>query len=154
MKQAFALLAAACLASCGHPGHVEHPDKPWGAPAMPHSEWQRIEARFKKASYPRPALGFLSDFDRATIEGNMRSPFINQSRGFTILSSDIGRHTRMIGMVLDRDVPADVSHLAAILSGEAPDPHRVKILSIEILGVLPEHENRMGNNLSVVFRSD
>lgn len=84
----------------------------------------------------------------------MASSFINSTRSFTIVNSDIGRHHRAIGLLLDREIPADVSHLAAILCGEAPDPHRVRILSVEILGVLPEHENRMGNNFTVIFRSN
>jgi hypothetical protein len=154
MKPAFALLAAACLVSCGHPGHVEVPGKPWDGTAIPRPEWQRIEERFRKASYPRPAFGLLSEIDRSTIEGNMTSPFINSSRSFTILNSDIGRHHRAIGLLLDRDIPADGSHLAAILCGEAPDPYRLRILSVEVLGVLPEHEDRMGHHFTVIFRSN
>lgn len=154
MNLAVTVLAAACFASCGHSGYVEISGKPWDVHAIPRPEWQRIEACFRKSSYPRPALGLLSEFDRATIEGNMASSFINSSRSFAILNSDIGQHKRVIGLLLDRDVPADGSHLASILCGEEPDPHRVRILSVEILGVLPEHKNHMGNNFTVIFRGD
>lgn len=34
MKLTFALLAAACLASCGHPGHVKELCKPWDGPVI------------------------------------------------------------------------------------------------------------------------
>lgn len=150
MKIAFLVLAAACLAACSQPNSDFH-GKPWSGSAIPRSEWQRIEARFRQASYPRPALGLLSTFDRATVERFMSSPFIGQSRQFSISNSKFGRRT--VGMLLDRTIPDDVSRFAAILCGEVPDPHHVKITSIEVWGVRPEDENMIGNNRSVIFRS-
>ena len=155
MKIALITLVAACLASCARPNtdYIEIPGKPWDGPGIPRPEWQRIEARFRNASYPRPALGLLSDFDRATVERFLWSPALDHTRQYCITNSDIGRHDRTIGMVLDRSTPTDVARFAAILCGEAPDPHHVKITFIEVYGVLPEHENTIGNNSTVIFRS-
>jgi hypothetical protein len=155
MKIAFVILTAACLASCARPNSdfIEVAGKPWTAPPTPRPEWRRIEARFRHASYPRPALGLLSDFDRETVERFLWSPVLDRTRQYCITNSDAGRHSRIVGMLLDRSTPTDTSRFAAILCGEAPDPHLSKIVSIEIIGVLPEHENSIGNNSSVIFRS-
>jgi hypothetical protein len=155
MKIAFLVLAAACLTSCSRPNidYTEIVGKPWSGPDIPRPEWRRIEARFRQASYPRPALGLLSEFDRATVQRFLWSPALDQTRQYLITNRDSGRHERIVGMLLDRQTPTDVPRFAAILCGEAPDPHHVKITSIEISGILPEPENEIGNYRTVIFRS-
>jgi hypothetical protein len=153
MKIAILALVATCLASCSRPNtdYLEIAGEPWGRPHIPRAEWQSIEARFRKASYSRPAFGLLSNVDRSTVERFLWSPILDHTRQYAITNSS--RYDRIVGMRLDRDVPTDVSRFAAILCGELPDPHHVKITAIEISGVLPEHENKMGNNRTVIFRS-
>ena len=152
MKIAIVILAAAVLASCARPNsdYVEIPGISGTGPTIPHPEWQRIEKRFRQASYPRPALGLLSDFDSATVGRFMSSPFVGQSRQFSIGNSGFERRT--IGMILDRDI-SDASRFAAILCGEATDPSHAKIISVEISGVLPKDQNKIGNHSTVIFRS-
>jgi hypothetical protein len=154
MKATLLPLAAAFLASCApHSEPTTFVGESWAdLPPTPRPEWRRIETRFRQASYPCPALGLLHDFDRRTIERFLWSSNLDQTGQYHMTNADLGRF-RVVGMTLDRLSPTDVPRFAGILCGEEPDPHHLKIVSVEISGDLQEGEKRMGNNRTVIFRS-
>jgi hypothetical protein len=144
-------LLTAALASCAPP-----PDSglivtgPTRKPPISRSDWKRLETQLRRLDLPHPAAAALAASDRASLAANMASPFIGQSRQFVLLSQP--RERRSIGIILDRMIPADCDRFAALLTGDASDPHHARITTIEIYSHQPGFIGNSGTTL--IYRSD